>query len=77
MRSPPNRTSGDEVLQRIAHIPNVSESLFAVLETQKLIEGEARITLLPSGPSILGELLAAQPHDSAALPAPGAAPPSG
>ena len=66
-----------EVLQRIARSPNVSESLFAILETQKLIEGEARITLLPAGQSVLGELLAAQPRDATALPGPGASPPGG
>ena len=47
------------------------------VETRKLIEGEARITLLPAGLSVRGELLEAQPRDSAALPWPGASLPSG
>ena len=46
-------------LQKIAADPAVMSSLFEVLETQKLIEGESRITLLPKGASLLGELLAA------------------
>ena len=47
------------------------------VETQKLIDDEARIPLLPSGQSVRGELLAAQPRDATALPGPGASLPSG
>jgi regulator of protease activity HflC (stomatin/prohibitin superfamily) len=46
-------------LQKIAADPAVMSALFEVLETQKLIAGESRITLLPKGASLLGELLAA------------------
>lgn len=46
-------------LQKIARDPEVFDVLFAVLETQKIIEGEARITLLPPGSPVLAELLAA------------------
>jgi len=48
-------------LQMISRDPEVSESLFAILETQKLVDGEARLTLLPAGTPLLGELLASQP----------------
>jgi regulator of protease activity HflC (stomatin/prohibitin superfamily) len=44
-------------LQKIAKDSEVFEALFAVLETQKIIAGEARITLLPQGSPVLAELL--------------------
>lgn len=46
-------------MQKIAKDSEVFEALFAVLETQKLIAGEARITLLARGSPLLAELLAA------------------
>jgi regulator of protease activity HflC (stomatin/prohibitin superfamily) len=46
-------------LQKISQDPDVMSAMFDVLEAQKVIEGEARITLLPQGAAILGELLAA------------------
>ncbi len=62
-------------LQKIARDQEVFTALFDVLETQRIITGEARITLLPSGNHLLGELLAAggnprpQPAPSAPTPA--------
>ena len=50
-------------LQKIAKDPEMFEALFAVLETQRLIEGEAQITLLPQGGAMLAELLAAGAKD--------------
>jgi len=47
-----------EALQRISADPDVSSALFEILEAQKIIEGEARITLLPKGKGLLAELLA-------------------
>ena len=47
-----------EALQRISAEPDVSSAMFEILEAQKIIEGEARITLLPKGNSLLAELLA-------------------
>ena len=46
----------------ISREPAVAEALFDVLETQKILTGSARITLLPSGPHarILSNLLAAE-----------------
>jgi regulator of protease activity HflC (stomatin/prohibitin superfamily) len=48
-------------LQKIASDPEVSDTLFEVLETQKVLEGQARITLLPPDAGALGALLAARP----------------
>jgi regulator of protease activity HflC (stomatin/prohibitin superfamily) len=50
-----------KALQEIAREPAVAEALFDVLETQRILAGGARFTLLPSGPHsrILANLLAA------------------
>ena len=50
-----------EALQRVSADADVSAAMFQILETQKIIEGEARITLLPKGNGVLGELLASVP----------------
>lgn len=47
-------------LKEIAREPAVSSALFEILETQKLLAGEARITLLPPGHTVLTDLLASQ-----------------
>ena len=47
------------VLREISLDQEVANSTFEVLETQKIIEGEARIVLLPRGGSLLGDMLAA------------------
>ena len=47
-----------EALQRVSADADVSTAMFQILETQKIIEGEARITLLPKGNGWLPELLA-------------------
>ena len=47
-------------LQKIASDAEVSETLFEVLETQKILEGQARITLLPPDAGALGALLASR-----------------
>ncbi len=44
-------------LQRISLDKEVAETMFGILEIQKLIEGDARITILPKGKPLLGELL--------------------
>ena len=44
-------------LREISMDPEVANSTFEVLETQKIIEGEARIVLLPRGGSLLGDML--------------------
>jgi regulator of protease activity HflC (stomatin/prohibitin superfamily) len=49
-----------QALQEIAQEPAVAEALFDVLETQRILAGGARFTLLPRGPHsrILADLLA-------------------
>ncbi len=47
-------------LQRISSDREVADALFEVLESQRLIDGEARITLVPPGNSLLAQLVAAQ-----------------
>lgn len=47
-------------LKDIAREPAVSSAVFEILETQKLLAGEARITLLPPGHTVLTDLLASQ-----------------
>jgi len=38
-----------EALQRISADPEIAESMFEILETQKVLEGSAHLTLLPPG----------------------------
>ena len=52
-----------QALQRISEDPEVMESMFVVLETQKLLESNAPVTFLPESSeagSILAPLLASQ-----------------
>ena len=46
-------------LNKISEDPEIEGALFEVLETQKLIDGEARLTLMPRGNELLAQLLAA------------------
>ena len=46
-------------LNRISEDPEIEAALFEVLENQKLLEGKARITLVPRGGELLPQLLAA------------------
>jgi len=48
-------------LEQISADPAVAAAVFDVLETQKIIEGEARISWLPAQGRFLGEMLAAKP----------------
>jgi len=48
-------------LQQIGEDPEVAKAMFAILETQNLVNGEARITFLPNGDGVLADLLAAAP----------------
>ncbi|MDX1951378.1 MAG: SPFH domain-containing protein [Verrucomicrobiota bacterium] len=49
-------------LTRITQDPDISAALFDVLEAQRLIDGEARITLLPKGSRSLTDFVAASPE---------------
>jgi regulator of protease activity HflC (stomatin/prohibitin superfamily) len=65
-------------LQKISADPAVCSALFDILETKKVIDGEARLTLLPAGNGVLAELLAAdvtRTKPSSAPPTPPAPPP--
>jgi hypothetical protein len=44
-------------LREISADEEVANGTFEVLETQKIIDGEARIVLLPQGGSLLGDML--------------------
>ncbi len=65
-----------EALQRVAADPDVAHALFEALETQRLLDGGARITMLPKGVAdapILASLLATR---DVAKSSPRAEPPS-
>ncbi len=47
-------------LQSINSDPEISEALFQTLETQKIVEGQANITLVPKHSDLLSQLLASQ-----------------
>ena len=59
-----------QAFQEIAREPAVAEALFEILETQRILAGKAKITLLPAGPHsrMLANLLAAE-ADAAPPPA--------
>jgi regulator of protease activity HflC (stomatin/prohibitin superfamily) len=46
-------------LNRISEDPEIEAALFEVLENQRLLEGEARLTLVPKGGELLAQILAA------------------
>ena len=45
-------------LQAIARDPSIAQAMFDILETQRLLDGEADITLVPQGNGLLAELSA-------------------
>jgi hypothetical protein len=46
-------------LQEIARDPDISRAMFDILEAQKMLDGEAEITLIPKGSDTLKQLSAA------------------
>jgi regulator of protease activity HflC (stomatin/prohibitin superfamily) len=56
-------------LDQVSRDPDVSQALFAVLETQRVLDGGATVTLIPSNPGLLADLLAA-PDDRPVRPPP-------
>lgn len=52
-----------EALRQISADEEVAKALFEILETQRVLEGKARITLLPKGGNLLAQLVAAQNAD--------------
>ena len=49
-----------EALQKICRDPETSEALFSILETQKLLDGKSKLTLVPHKGGLLTDLLAAE-----------------
>lgn len=49
-----------EALRKISVDEEVSNALFEILETQRVLDGKAKITLLPSSNNLLAQLVAAQ-----------------
>ena len=54
-------------LKKISQDPDIAHALFAVLETQNIIAGEANITLIPRNSELLGQLVAASQTPKAAV----------
>ncbi len=48
-------------LDEISRDGEVSQAMFSVLETQRILAGKASLTLVPEGRAVLGDLLAAAP----------------
>src|SRR5262250_1163187 len=57
-----------EALKQIAAEPQVEAAMFEILETQKIIESKARITLIPDNGGILSELMAFSSRAPESLP---------
>jgi len=52
-------------LEKITEDSEIADAMFQILETQKLLQSEARITMIPKNSPLLPELLAAtQPRES-------------
>jgi regulator of protease activity HflC (stomatin/prohibitin superfamily) len=49
-----------KALHNICQDPETSDAMFTILETQKLLEGKAKLTLIPLKSSLLTDLLAAK-----------------
>lgn len=50
-----------EALRKISVDEEVANALFEILETQRVLDGKAQLTLLPSSGNLLAQLVAAQP----------------
>jgi regulator of protease activity HflC (stomatin/prohibitin superfamily) len=48
-------------LQEISRDPEVSEALFEILETQRIVESNSSLTLIPAGSDMLKQFVAAAP----------------
>jgi regulator of protease activity HflC (stomatin/prohibitin superfamily) len=58
-------------LQEIARDPQIARAMFDILEAQKIVDGNADITLVPQGNDLLKQLAAVDPNRQAPLaPAP-------
>ena len=52
-------------LDEIGSDPVISDAMFAILETQNIVAGEAEISLIPKGNDLLKQLLVQQPGEKA------------
>ncbi|MFZ4656162.1 MAG: SPFH domain-containing protein [Caldilineaceae bacterium] len=52
-----------EALRQISVDRQVADALFEILETQRVLDGEAQITLIPPGNNLLAQLVAAESSD--------------
>lgn len=57
-----------EALNQISKDPEVLEAMFSILETQRLLESGAHLTLIPSQAPLLADLLAVSPDTARAKP---------
>ncbi len=52
-----------EALREISENPEVASAMFEILETEKILEGDTRITLMPRGQELLRQMLGAEAAD--------------
>ena len=57
-----------EALEKIAEDPEVAGALFEILETQRLVHGQAEITLLPENRELMSDLLAIEAKPRVPVP---------
>jgi regulator of protease activity HflC (stomatin/prohibitin superfamily) len=55
-------------LQQIGQDPNVLAAMFDILETQQILQGEAKISILPPKSDLLAQLLASKEASGKSLP---------
>ncbi len=59
-----------QALQQISRDREVSEAMFEILETQKVVSSGAKLTVLPQGGELLAQLIAGQPETGKPTPPP-------
>jgi regulator of protease activity HflC (stomatin/prohibitin superfamily) len=59
-----------EALREIAADPAIARSVFDVLEVQNLVEGGAKVTLVPGRPELMAQLLAVEGDSAVKTPPP-------
>ncbi len=50
-----------DALARIAEDPEIGQAMFQILETEKILESKAEITMVPPGGRMVSEIIAGQP----------------
>ena len=55
-------------LQQIGQDPNVLAAMFDILETQQILQGEAKISILPPKSDLLAQLFASKGASGKSLP---------